>query len=147
MADVTFHLRPAAPHEVIDLRHAVLRVGLPRDAAAFDGDELPTTHHVVAVDAGGAIVGCATMLASEWERELAWQVRGMAVAPHLRGTGVGRALLAALEARARASGPRLMWCNARKPAAPFYERLGWTIASEEFDIPTAGPHVKMTKRL
>jgi hypothetical protein len=56
-------------------------------------------------------------------------------------------MLAALEREALASGPRLMWCNGRQPAAPFYERLGWTIASEAFEIPTAGPHFRITKRL
>ena len=42
---------------------------------------------------------------------------------------------------------RLFWCNARVPALAFYQRQGWQIMSEQFDIPTAGPHRKMTKRL
>jgi len=37
--------------------------------------------------------------------------------------------------------------NARVPAAGFYTKLGWTIASEQFEVPTAGPHYRMWKRL
>jgi GNAT superfamily N-acetyltransferase len=140
-------VRPAAADEVIDLRHAVLRAGLPRESAVFEGDERTTTRHFVAADSRGRVVGCATMLRSEWDGHPAWQVRGMAVAPELRGTGVGRLLLDAIERHARRDGPLLLWCNARAPATPFYQRLGWSVTSDRFDIPTAGPHFRMTRRL
>ena len=32
-------------------------------------------------------------------------------------------------------------------AVGFYERNGWRLASPEFEIPTAGPHHKMTRHL
>ena len=41
----------------------------------------------------------------------------------------------------------LLWCNARVPASGFYQRHGWTIISDPFDVPDAGPHVKMMKRI
>lgn len=37
----------------------------------------------------------------------------------------------------------LVWCNARTSAIGFYEKLGWQVVSEPFDVLTAGPHVKM----
>ena len=42
--------------------------------------------------------------------------------------------------------PRLLWCNARVPAMGFYQKLAWQVVSDEFHIPTAGPHVKMVRR-
>ena len=33
----------------------------------------------------------------------------------------------------------------RVPAERFYHRLGWKTVSEVFEIPTAGPHVRMTR--
>jgi hypothetical protein len=30
-------------------------------------------------------------------------------------------------------------------AIGFYQKLGWKIESEEFEIPTAGPHFKIAK--
>jgi GNAT superfamily N-acetyltransferase len=142
-------VRRARPEEVIDLRHAVLRAGLPRETAVFPGDDAPDTVHVVAVDGTGGIVGCATMLKNSWQAEGAWQVRGMAVSPTLQRSGVGGLMLNELQriATERSDGIRLMWCNARSPAIGFYERHGWVVASDEFVVESAGPHFKMTKRL
>lgn len=140
-------VRRATPGEVIDLRHRVLRAGLPRASAVFDGDERPDAHHVVA-ELEGRAVGCATVHASTWDGAPAWQLRGMATDPGLRGTGVGRAMLGFLEQLLRQeTAVRQLWCNARLPAAGFYERLGWRIVSDVFEIPTAGPHVRMTRLL
>lgn len=141
-------LRPADLDEIIDLRHQQLRQGLPRETAVFDGDRAPTSRHVTAA-MGGRVVACATVHLNRWEGEPAWQLRGMAVEPALRGRGVGRALLAYLESGLRDESPavQVFWCNARVPAAAFYERQGWLVVSDPFDIPTAGPHVRMVKRI
>ena len=145
---IKLELRRARVEELIDLRHEVLRHGLPREAAMFDGDDDPATRHYGAF-AGATAVGCATLMLNEWEGEPAWQVRGMATDARLRSRGLGAALLQLAEAEiaAEASPVRLLWCNARVPAVRFYEKLGWAVRCEPFDIPTAGPHVKMTKRL
>ena len=37
--------------------------------------------------------------------------------------------------------------NARIAAVPFYQSMGWKIVSELFDIPTAGMHHRMIKRM
>ena len=140
-------LRPARLEEVIDLRHDVLRHGLPRESAVFDGDAAPDSRHYGGF-ADGRAVCCATLHASTWEGAPAWQLRGMATADPFRGQGVGRALLGYLEADLRATAAvRLLWCNARAPAARFYQSLGWVIRSERFDIPTAGPHYRMSRRM
>jgi GNAT superfamily N-acetyltransferase len=141
-------VRRGTPGEVIDLRHAVLRAGLPRETAIFPGDDAPDTVHVVAVD-GDEIIGCATMVKSAWQDARAWQVRGMAVTPRLQRSGVGGLMLKQLQriAQDSADEARLMWCNARTPAVGFYQRHGWTVASDEFVIETAGPHFKMTRAL
>jgi predicted GNAT family N-acyltransferase len=141
-------IRAASASEVIDLRHEILRAGLPRETAVFDGDAAPTTRHIVAVTAGGRVVGCATVHLNQWNGRPAWQLRGMATAADFRGRGLGRRMLAYLESAVLAGSPvRQMWCNARVPAAGFYQRLGWRVVSEAFEIPTAGPHVRMTREL
>jgi GNAT superfamily N-acetyltransferase len=142
-------VRGARVEEIIGLRHRVLRSGLPRQTASFDGDDEPLTRHLAAVSSGGEVVGCATIVLRPWNNEPAWQVRGMAVEDSFRGRGVGRSLLEALEREARRCEPSiaLLWCNAHTPAVGFYRALGWTIASDEFVIETAGPHFRMTRRL
>ena len=89
-----------------------------------------------------------TLHPSDWKGEPAWQLRGMATAPGHQRRGLGRRVLEYLEADIRAEGAfRLLWCNARVPAVNFYWRMGWSATSDPFDIPTAGPHVRMVKRL
>ena len=139
-------IRPASADELIDLRHRVLRAGLERETAMFPGDDDPATRHFAAL-LDARIVGCVTLHRNEWNGAAAWQLRGMAIDSAHQRSGIGAALLRAVEAFVRESDVKQLWCNARTPAAAFSEKHGWTIASEPFDIPTAGPHVKMTKRL
>ena len=150
VADIT--IRAAAPEEVVDLRLAVLRPGFPREAAIFPLDHEPTTHHFVAVAAvDNRIVGCVTISQPRpWQdRADAIQLRAMAVAAEARGGSVGRRLLARVDEHVRTLPPPrpIMWCNARVGALGFYQRCGWTVVSDVFDSPPAGPHVKMTRQV
>ena len=141
-------IRRTSADQIIDLRHAILRAGLPRETAIFPGDDAPTSRHYAAL-AADRIVGCTTLHLNQWQGEPAWQLRGMATAPEYRAKGLSTAILKAIE-EAILNDPqatRLLWCNARVPAAGFYTKLGWTIASEQFEVPTAGPHYRMWKRI
>lgn len=140
-------LRRAQLEELIGLRHRVLRSGLPRDSAIFAGDELRTTRHFGAFLAGQTIC-CATFHASKWEDQPAWQLRGMASDEAVRGKGVGRQLLEFAERSLCDESPvRQLWANARVPALRFYQSLGWEVVSEVFDVPTAGPHVRIARQI
>jgi len=140
-------VEPVAAEHLIDLRHATLRNGYPRESAMFEGDHEPGSVHVAAM-LGRAVIGCASLHQRPYEAQAAWQLRGMAVSAEHRKLGVGRRVLAALEDHAaRTPYSSLLWCNARRLAVPFYQRAGWEIVSAEFEIPTAGPHFRMVKRL
>jgi GNAT superfamily N-acetyltransferase len=94
---------------------------------AFDGDEL------VAV----GLVG------RDREASGDWRVRGMATKPGARGRGAGSGVLEALVRHAVAHGATRVWCNARTRARTLYERVGFVVASEEFEPPDIGPHYRM----
>jgi ribosomal protein S18 acetylase RimI-like enzyme len=94
---------------------------------AFDGDEL------VAV----GLVG------RDGETPGDWRVRGMATKPDARGRGAGSGVLEALVQHAVAHGATRVWCNARTRARTLYERVGFVVASEEFEPPDIGPHYRM----
>jgi len=51
----------------------------------------------------------------------------VAVAASVRGTGVGRALMEAVEGEARARGARGVSLGAQTQAIPFYEAVGYSI--------------------
>src|SRR5579864_4793742 len=82
--------------DVIDLRHAILREGLRRETAIFEGDDNPEARHYGAFE-DGRLIGCVTLHPSKWQDTPAWQLRGMAVVPELRSQGVGKALIEFLE--------------------------------------------------
>jgi len=139
--DIT--IRRVTVESILPLRHRILRAGLPAEAAAFDGDADASTLHYAACR-GAEPVACLSLMASAWEGRPAWQLRGMATDAPEQGRGLGRRLLEHAVAEGRRTAPdRLFWCNARTSAIGFYERFGWRVASERFDIPTAGPHVRM----
>jgi GNAT superfamily N-acetyltransferase len=71
----------------------------------------------------------------------------MATAADMQRQGVGRQLLHTADAFVLTTPIRTIWCNARRIAIPFYQANAWQIISEEFDIPTAGPHVRMLRTL
>lgn len=140
--------------DILPLRHEVLRQGLPAETAKFDGDNLPTTLHfgsfLTTKEKGNSLVGCASFFLVPFTFEPAYQLRGMAVTSNHHGLGIGKTLLESSMAKMILVGPngiRLFWCNARGSAIGFYQKQGWTVISEPFDIPGAGPHSKMIKRV
>jgi GNAT superfamily N-acetyltransferase len=135
----------------------VLRPGQPPDASVWAGDDDPTTAHLAAYDGADGRdaepVGVVTLLVAAYPGDgpadaVAYQLRGMAVRPERAGQGVGSAMLVAAVELVRGSGAGLLWCNARVPAAAFYERHGFARDGAEFVPPELGiPHVRMWLRL
>jgi GNAT superfamily N-acetyltransferase len=137
---------------ILELRHRILREGLPIETAHFDGDQDPKTWHLAAFIVGndGGLangpVSCASFMPNMFGDMLGWQLRGMATDPSHRGTGIGSFLIQFAHERLARQGMRFFWCNARVPAIKFYEKHGWQCVSEIFEIPTAGTHRKMVYR-
>ena len=74
------------------------------------------------------------------------KIQRMAVIDDVRGKGVGRALLAFLEAEARRRGATRLTLWAQVRARRFYEKAGYAAEGAEFDDGTGIPHVAMQKR-
>jgi GNAT superfamily N-acetyltransferase len=145
-----FEIHRITAEETIPLRHPILRSGLSRATAIFPGDEAKSSLHFGAF-ADGQLVGVATLhfvpLLDQPDFDPAYQLRGMATAPEMRGRGAGSALVEACVVAAKNAGAQWLWCNARTPALGFYSRHGFKAQGGVFDIPTAGPHVRMLRPL
>ncbi len=140
-------IRRISAEQTLAIRLAILRTGMPMEAARFPDDELEAAQHFGAFlgDQHAGVVSIYPASAPDAPGLAGtWQLRGMATVPEVRGQGGGRALLLACVEAAREKGGSLLWCNARKIAVEFYRRHGFTVTSEEFDIPTAGPHFRMS---
>jgi predicted GNAT family N-acyltransferase len=126
------------------LRGAVLRPGRPVE---MPGDDDPSTLHLAARTPEGQVVGVVRFHPAPcpWRDDArsAWQLRGMATDPAVRGTGAGRALVAFGLRRVVELGGDLVWCDARAAASGFYERMGFRVVTEQYEISPIGPHFGM----
>ena len=98
---------------------------------------------------GGGLAGCeaAWQLAKRGVKVRLSEMRGGGdTTPAHQGEGFGSRLIRFAEADVKKEtiGPRF-WCNARLAAVPFYERNGWEIPSDRFEVPIFGPHHKMIR--
>lgn len=130
----------------IDLRRSVFveEQDVPEDRE-LDGLDGEATH-LLAWD--GYPVGTARIReydSDDSEGRVA-KVERVAVEASRRGEGIGRDLMAHVEAYAADAGYDRIRLDAQVPVVDFYERLEYTVTSEEFE--DAGiPHRTMEKRL
>jgi predicted GNAT family N-acyltransferase len=132
---------------ILPLRHKVLRPNLPADSAKYAEDSHPEIFHLADRDDDGAIIACVTFLPQAIDGEAAWRFRGMATAAEHRNRGVGGRLLEAGIAEAARRGGKLVWCNGRSAATGFYQRHGFVIRGEEFELPPVGWHFVFVRQL
>lgn len=137
--------REVSGADTVPLRRDILRAGSP--LAVFPGDH--DAFHLGVYD-GLALVGCGNIRLdpAPWAPDVpAWRIRGMATATSHRGQGVGTLVLEGLLARCRSAPPLpgevVLWCNARTPAQPFYERAGFLTRGQSWVDPEIGPHIVM----
>lgn len=127
------------------LRRAVLRNGRPDAVVAFPDDDVAGAFHLGArLGPGGPIMAVSTWvprpLPDEPEHP-AIQLRGMATATSLQGTGLGALLLDAGCERAAEGGAELVWARARDAALNFYQHNGFIVVGDGFiDKTTKLPH-------
>ena len=88
---------------------------------------------------GSVLVGTAVLSPHGGEE---MQIRQVAVIEELRGHGIGTRLVRFAQEVAKGHGCRRIVIHARKPAVPFYEKLGYRVEGEEF-VEVTVPHRQM----
>jgi predicted GNAT family N-acyltransferase len=121
-------------HEVF-----VLGQGVPPELEV-DGLDPACAHFVARL--GARVIGTARLRDVDGSAK----AERVAVLEAERGAGAGRALMAELEAEARARGYPCVVLSAQEPVIAFYELLGYRIESERF-FEAGIPHRKMRKWL
>jgi ABC-type nitrate/sulfonate/bicarbonate transport system ATPase subunit len=143
-----FEIVELAPAQTHALRRAVLRAGTPTDVVTFSEDDEPTTWHLGIRDqATGDLVATSTWICRDHSGapgRNGFQLRQMAVASDLQGSGLGMRLLRAGVAMAQQRGAHIVWARARDSALGFYASAGWEVVGEGYiDAATALPHHDM----
>lgn len=141
--------------QTIDLRTRILRPGQPVEICHYPEDNLSTTFHLgafVTFATGDRIIAANGTFMKDAhkffpEAKNPYRLRGMATDHSYRGMGLGSKILQQGEMLLKVMNCDLLWFNAREIAFPFYEKNGFTIIGDMFDIPGAGPHKVMYKWL
>ena len=131
------------------VRQPVLRAGMPLESCIFDGDDLNTTEHFGIFEAE-ALMGIISLFENNtvaFDIPNQFQIRGMAVLDQFQKRGLGEDLIRYTENRVHQKNGKLIWFNARETAVGFYQKLGYAITDEAFEIPTAGTHYIMSKKV
>jgi ribosomal protein S18 acetylase RimI-like enzyme len=131
------------------VRQPVLRPGKSVDTCIFDGDDLPTTIHYGIYD-NDEILGVISVFEAShvyFTEERQFQIRGMAVLENQQKKGLGDLLVQAAEQYISQQNGEKIWFNAREIAVGFYNKMGYTVIGEQFDIAGVGPHYVMHKTL
>ncbi|MBM7564721.1 GNAT family N-acetyltransferase [Paenibacillus sacheonensis] len=117
---------------------------VPADLERDEYDDSPAAcHHFVVKDNGKAI---AAGRWKEYEPGIA-KLQRIAVLLPYRGTGVGRKLIAAMEADAKEAGYTASILGAQCTAEGFYHKLGYETEPGEPFLDAGIPHVNMRKTL
>jgi predicted GNAT family N-acyltransferase len=127
---------------MIDLRNDILRKPL---GLSFNKEELDREKEDILIGAfdDERILACCLLTKIDGNT---CKLRQMAVQNSQQGKGIGATMMSFAENVARDRGFRIMSMHARKTAAGFYEKLGYKVASEEFEEVTI-PHYMMQKEL
>lgn len=131
----------------LDIRQRLLRPQLRPEDCFYAGDRDSSTTHFGAFldDKQVGIVSLYQRGSEKIDRPNGYQIRAMATLEEARGMGAGRALLQAAENHAFADGAGYIWANARIVAKGFYEKAGYQIGEDEFNIEGVGLHVLIWK--
>ncbi|MCE9622732.1 MAG: GNAT family N-acetyltransferase [Actinomycetia bacterium] len=133
--------------ETHPLRLAVLRHDTPTKEVSFAEDSDPGALHL-GLRVAGELVAVSTWIPRPHNDQPAIQLRGMATARQLQGTGLGGKLLEAGCQRATTTGARLVWARARDTALDFYMRHGFEVEGAGFiDATTNLPHHLVIRQL
>lgn len=130
-----------------ELRRSVLRPHLdPGDP--LPGDDRTDVVHFGATGADGQVLSACLIFPEPcpWRRTdgPGWQLRSMATEPAARGQGLAAQVLAAVIDYIAGHEGGVVWCNAREPAVPLYERGGLVVHGEPF-VEHGVPHLHMSR--
>jgi GNAT superfamily N-acetyltransferase len=133
--------------DTLVLRQQMLRPGKELSDCVFSGDSDEQSFHLGAFVDKKLVSVASFYLDSNpaFPDEFQYRLRGMATLPEFQKRGFSQALLKTAFPIIKQNMCKILWCNARVSALGFYEKVGFTIESQEFEIPGIGPHVLMKK--
>lgn len=132
--------------EIQKLRHEVLWPHKPSfEDCVIKPDHISTTFHMGALE-NNEVVGTSTFLIDindKFDTTSQYRLRAMATSPSVRGKQVGRQIIEVSIEKLKNMNIDLLWCDARLEATGFYEKLGFKMKGDIYNVPDIGPHKLM----
>ena len=135
--------------DTYSIRQKLLRPGLPIESCYFENDHEEMTIHLGAYidDELASVASFFFQRNDKFEDEYQFQLRGMATLTEYQGQGLSSALLRAAFPLIEKNHVKMLWCHARKTARGFYEKVGFNVIGDEFELDGIGTHFLMVKHL
>ena len=115
-------------------------------ACGIEPDIKRSTFHLGAVDDDDNILGTATFISEKNENfrdNKQYRLRAMATHPSARGTGLGEKIILESIAKLKRKKVEILWCDARIEATGFYDKMGFSVVGDIYEVPEIGPHKLM----
>jgi len=141
--------KPIPPARTVPIRGEILRPGQPEENSVYPLDEDENALHLGAVK-NGDLVGVASIFKEDATRkdlDDAWRLRGMATIEAVRGEGHGRRLVEMAMQYIAFKGGGNLWFNARPDVQGFYEKLGFQLEGDPYEISEGGTRVFMWQNI
>ena len=135
--------------QAVPIRGAILRPSQPEHKSVYPLDEDENALHLGAMK-NGELVGIASIYKEDATRKDlsdAWRLRGMATIESVRGEGHGRQLVEMMMQYIAYNGGGNLWFNARPNVQGFYEKLGFQLEGEPYDVGQDGTRILMWQQI
>ncbi|MDZ4750072.1 MAG: GNAT family N-acetyltransferase [Flavobacteriales bacterium] len=125
-----------------ELRHRVLWPHKTFETSVIDFDYRSDAFHLGTFD-GEKLVAIGSFFETASPKinfEKQYRLRAMATDPDFRGRRTGQMLVQRGIEILKDKACDVLWCDARVVAVGFYEKIGFQLIDEIYDVPIIGPH-------
>lgn len=130
-------------NETYDLRHRVLWPHILNvQECVIDIDHRPDAIHLGTFDEN-RLVAIGSLFEFETHKishPRKYRLRAMATDPDYRGRHTGEMLVKKAIEILKSKNVDVLWCDARLKAVGFYEKIGFKMIDEIYEVPKIGPH-------
>lgn len=136
-------VRIISAQETRPLRHLVLWPHIEKaEDCVIDIDTREDAIHIGAFENDQLISVCSLFELSSQRIKQAkqYRLRAMATHPNFRGMNAGKRVVQFALELTRNKGFDVLWCDARQVALGFYEKMGFSLIDEWYEVPKIGLH-------
>lgn len=127
-----------------NLRYEILRKPWNQPVSSTKDEWEGQSIHVLMLDENNEAVACGRLQLNPNEEG---QIRSMAVRNDMQGKGLGKQIIAYIEAKAKDLKLKNITLDARINAVKFYERCGYMVEGESYLLFGTIQHYRMEKKL